>query len=51
VQAIATADYPLPAKRPANSCLDTSKLRKTFGLVLPDWRQGLHHVLAQIIPA
>ncbi len=51
VQAIATADYPLPAKRPANSCLDTAKLRKTFGLVLPDWRQGLHHVLAQIIPA
>ncbi|MEW5781125.1 MAG: dTDP-4-dehydrorhamnose reductase [Pseudomonadota bacterium] len=51
VQAIATADYPLPAKRPANSCLDTSKLRKTFGLFLPDWRQGLHHVLAQIIPA
>lgn len=51
VQAIATADYPLPATRPANSCLDTAKLRKTFGLVLPDWRQGLHHVLAQIITA
>lgn len=47
VQAIATADYPLPAKRPANSCLDTSKLRKTFGLFLPDWRQGLQHVITQ----
>ncbi|WP_126446669.1 dTDP-4-dehydrorhamnose reductase [Sulfuricystis multivorans] len=50
VQAITTADYPLPAARPANSCLDTTKLRETFGLVLPDWREGLHHVLAQIIP-
>lgn len=47
VQAIATADYPLPAKRPANSCLETAKLRKTFGLVLADWRQGLQHVITQ----
>lgn len=49
VQAIATADYPLPAKRPANSCLETAKLRKTFGLVLPDWRRGLPHVITQLL--
>ncbi len=49
VQAITTADYPLPAPRPANSCLDTMRLRETFGLCLPDWRQGLQHVLTQLL--
>ncbi|MDP1653027.1 MAG: dTDP-4-dehydrorhamnose reductase [Rhodocyclaceae bacterium] len=49
VQAITTADYPLPAPRPANSCLDATRLRDTFGLCLPDWRQGLQHVLTQLL--
>lgn len=49
VQAITTADYPLPAPRPANSCLDTARLRETFGLCLPDWRQGLNHVMTQLL--
>ena len=46
---IATADYPLPAPRPSNSRLDTSRLRQTFGLELPDWQSGLDHVLQQIL--
>jgi dTDP-4-dehydrorhamnose reductase len=49
VHAIAAAEYPLPAPRPANSCLATTRLRKTFGLCLPDWRQGLEHVLTQLL--
>jgi len=49
VQAITTAEYPLPAPRPANSCLDTTLLRNTFGLSLPDWRQGLQHVMTQLL--
>ncbi|WP_430230102.1 dTDP-4-dehydrorhamnose reductase [Nitrosomonas communis] len=49
IQAISTADYPTPAKRPMNSRLDTSKLRETFGLQLPEWRQGLNHILQQIL--
>ena len=49
IKAISTADYPLPAKRPANSLLDTSRLRETFNLVLPHWQAGLDHVLTQLI--
>lgn len=46
---ITTKEYPAPAPRPANSCLDTCKLKQAFRLELPDWRQGLHHVLQQIL--
>ncbi len=34
---ITTADYPLPAKRPSNSCLDNSKLGATFGIKPEPW--------------
>lgn len=49
IHAISSAEYPLPAKRPANSRLDTRKLRSEFGLELPDWRSGVRHVLRQIL--
>ena len=45
VEKIATAEYPLPAKRPAYSVLDCGKLQKTFGLRLPDWESSLRQVL------
>lgn len=38
---VATADYPLPARRPANSLLDCSRVEADFGLFRPDWRQLL----------
>ncbi len=41
VTAIATADYPTPAQRPAYSVLDTRRLRSEYALDLPDWREGL----------
>jgi len=50
VAAIATADYPTPARRPANSRLDTSKLRRSFGVEMPDWRSGVDEVLDALIP-
>ncbi len=48
VTPIATAEYPTPAKRPANSRLDTEKFRTRFGLVLPDWRDCLQLCLEEI---
>jgi dTDP-4-dehydrorhamnose reductase len=45
VEKITTPEYPTPAKRPAYSVLDCGKLRKTFGLRLPDWEASLRQVL------
>ena len=41
VAPIATTDYPTPARRPAYSVLDASKLESAFGIVLPDWEVAL----------
>jgi dTDP-4-dehydrorhamnose reductase len=49
VRAITTSEYPLPAQRPPNSRLDTTRFCKTFGLTLPPWQAGLDHVLDQLI--
>ncbi|MDR2787748.1 MAG: dTDP-4-dehydrorhamnose reductase [Candidatus Accumulibacter sp.] len=45
IEAIPGSAYPTPARRPANSRLDTGKLRKAFGLYLPDWRVGVRRLL------
>jgi dTDP-4-dehydrorhamnose reductase len=37
------------AKRPANSVLDTGKLRTTFGVTLPDWKTGVRKLLPALI--
>lgn len=36
-----SADFPVPALRPAVSVLSNEKLHRVFGLGLPDWREGL----------
>ena len=41
MQPIATAEYPTPAVRPANSRLDCSKLSRDFSIQMPDWRDAL----------
>lgn len=46
VHRIDSADYPLPAPRPANSRLDCTRFRRDFGLDLPDWGTGLADCLA-----
>ena len=41
IEPIPTAEYPLPAKRPANSRLDCHKLAADYGIAAPDWQQAL----------
>jgi dTDP-4-dehydrorhamnose reductase len=41
INPIQTAQYPTPAKRPAFSVLDKTKIRQTFGIGLKDWKQSL----------
>jgi dTDP-4-dehydrorhamnose reductase len=49
VRAIPTSAYPTPARRPLNSRLDASKLRRTFGLHLPLWQVGVARMLDEIL--
>jgi len=51
LRSIPSADYPLPAQRPANSRLDCGQLERAFGLILPPWQTGVNHVLAQLLHA
>lgn len=48
VTEIPTADYPTPAKRPLNSRLDCSDLKRDFGIDRPDWKAGLANVLTEL---
>jgi len=41
VQPIPTSAFPTPAKRPAYSVMDKSKIQKVYGLHIPSWRQSL----------
>jgi dTDP-4-dehydrorhamnose reductase len=49
VDPIASADYPTPAQRPANSQLDCGKLERTFGLRLPDWQVGVGECVERLL--
>ena len=48
IAAIGSADYPTKARRPANSRLATEKVRNAFDIHLPDWREGVAHVVREI---
>lgn len=49
VNAIPTAAYPTPAKRPAYSALNTEKIKKTFDIAGRDWQASLARCYARII--
>ncbi|MBV1931530.1 MAG: dTDP-4-dehydrorhamnose reductase [Porticoccaceae bacterium] len=48
IEPIATKEYPLPAKRPANSRLDTKKLSDAFGVYLPPWQTHAKRLVTQL---
>jgi dTDP-4-dehydrorhamnose reductase len=45
---IPTSDYPTPARRPANSRLDTTAIRADLGIELPPWRDSLARVVTEL---
>ena len=47
VNGITTEEYPTPAKRPAFSVLNGEKLKRVFGVSLPDWGTALAHCAAE----
>ncbi|AWI50235.1 dTDP-4-dehydrorhamnose reductase [Actinobacillus porcitonsillarum] len=46
VNSIATSDYPTPAKRPANSRLDLTKIKQVFNIEPSDWQKALKNIKA-----
>ena len=48
IEDITTADYPTPARRPANSRLDCSGFTSAFGVARPDWRAALADIVKEL---
>jgi dTDP-4-dehydrorhamnose reductase len=48
VEAIRTADYPTPAKRPLNSALNCSLVEKTFNIHPKPWRESLAQMIKML---
>lgn len=51
VEPIATADYPTPARRPANSVLSTAAIEDAYGIRPRRWEQALTDILNELIGA
>lgn len=49
VTAIRTQDWPTPAKRPKDSRLDGTKLKKVFGVKLPHWQDSVARTVKEIM--
>lgn len=48
VNPIPTTEYPTPAKRPANSMLNCTKILNTYNIDMPDWREALKNILTEL---
>jgi dTDP-4-dehydrorhamnose reductase len=49
VRDIATADYPTAAKRPANSRLCCDKLKRLYGVSMPEWQVSTRTVVTKLL--
>ncbi|MBA3674855.1 MAG: dTDP-4-dehydrorhamnose reductase [Chitinophagaceae bacterium] len=45
ISPIPSSEYPMPAKRPQYSVLDTTKIKNTFDITIPKWKESLHKCL------
>ena len=48
IEPVRTKEYPLPAVRPKYSVLDKAKIKRDFGLSIPDWRQSLKECIKKM---
>lgn len=48
VNPIDTAQFPTPAKRPAYSVLDKTKIQATFNIQLKDWKESLQECIRKL---
>lgn len=48
VNRIPTSAYPTPARRPANSVLDCTRIREAYSIGQPDWRTGVRSVVSEL---
>jgi dTDP-4-dehydrorhamnose reductase len=51
VEAIPSSDYPTPARRPANSRLDTSLIGEEFGITPRSWQDAVDEILMELTRA
>jgi len=49
IMAIKSSEYPVPAVRPANSRLDTTKLSRVFSVSLPSWQVEVEKVIHELL--
>ena len=49
VEAITTAEYPTPARRPANSRMDTAAFTARFGFALRPWPDAVAETVARLL--
>jgi dTDP-4-dehydrorhamnose reductase len=48
INPIETIEYPTPAQRPHYSLLNKSKIKKEFGIIIPDWKDSLDECLKKM---
>lgn len=49
IRPIPTTDYPTPAKRPANSVLDCTRIAADWDIALPHWEESCQRVVTEIV--
>lgn len=49
IKPLSTKEYPMPAPRPSNSRLDTTKVRTVFSVRLPKWQDEVENVLKELL--
>ncbi len=49
VKPLHTAEYPTPAKRPAYSVLDKTKIKQTYDIEIPYWEESLNDCIMKLL--